>query len=174
MNGNQTVSPDLVHEVEQFLYREMRLLDEERYEEWLALFEEDARYWMPGVQARFRADKAPRYAPDRMALFDDNVQQLRQRVARYLQRTAWAEDPPTRHCHLVANIEVEPTESPRELLVHSVFLNVRGRNESNEDRLSGRRRDVLRRRADGLLGIVRREIYLTQSVLLSKNLNTFL
>ena len=45
-------SPDLgrlllKQEVEDFLYREADLLDERRYEEWLDLFTEDARYWMP-------------------------------------------------------------------------------------------------------------------------------
>lgn len=171
---NDVASLELVNEVQQFLYMEMRLLDEERYEDWLGLFTEDARYWMPGVQARYRADRAPRYDPRRMALFDDDLAQLRQRVARYLQRTAWAEDPPTRHCHLVSNIEVERTEQPDALLVHSVFLNVRSRNEVDEDRLAGRRRDTLRRLADGTLRIARREVYITQSVLLSKNINTFL
>ena len=34
-------------EIEQFLYREAELLDERRYEEWLALFAEDAHYFMP-------------------------------------------------------------------------------------------------------------------------------
>ena len=34
-------------EVEDFLYHEAELLDERRYEEWLDLFTEDARYWMP-------------------------------------------------------------------------------------------------------------------------------
>ena len=32
----------LKEEIEQFLYREAELLDERRYEEWLALFTEDA------------------------------------------------------------------------------------------------------------------------------------
>ena len=30
-----------------FVVREARLLDEERYEDWLALFTADGRYWMP-------------------------------------------------------------------------------------------------------------------------------
>ena len=34
-------------EIEQFLYREARLLDTQRFEEWLDLFAEDACYWVP-------------------------------------------------------------------------------------------------------------------------------
>ncbi|HJZ18253.1 MAG TPA: aromatic-ring-hydroxylating dioxygenase subunit beta, partial [Stellaceae bacterium] len=37
---------ELIREVEQFLYREARLLDERRFHEWLALFADDVRYWM--------------------------------------------------------------------------------------------------------------------------------
>ncbi|MGH7804230.1 MAG: aromatic-ring-hydroxylating dioxygenase subunit beta, partial [Candidatus Binatia bacterium] len=33
--------------VESFLYREARLMDTHRYDEWLALFDEDATYWIP-------------------------------------------------------------------------------------------------------------------------------
>src|SRR5262249_37387522 len=32
---------------EQFLYYEARLLDTQRYEEWLELFTDDATYWVP-------------------------------------------------------------------------------------------------------------------------------
>ena len=35
------------HRIEQFLFREARLLDEERWDDWLALMAEDIHYWMP-------------------------------------------------------------------------------------------------------------------------------
>lgn len=34
-------------EIARFLYHEARLLDEKRWDEWYALFTEDARYWVP-------------------------------------------------------------------------------------------------------------------------------
>ena len=37
----------LAQEIAEFLYREAELLDERRYEEWLALLADDIRYWMP-------------------------------------------------------------------------------------------------------------------------------
>jgi 3-phenylpropionate/cinnamic acid dioxygenase small subunit len=37
----------LAQEVADFLYREAELLDERRYEAWLALLADDIRYWMP-------------------------------------------------------------------------------------------------------------------------------
>ena len=33
--------------VEQFLFHEARLLDERRFDQWLALWDEDGRYWVP-------------------------------------------------------------------------------------------------------------------------------
>ncbi len=37
----------LKQEIEEFLYHEADLLDERRYEDWLALLADDMRYWMP-------------------------------------------------------------------------------------------------------------------------------
>lgn len=167
-------SRDLVFEVEQFLYREARFLDDERYEEWLGMMTDDIHYWMPGVQARYRKDKKPRYDPGRMAHFDDDMLGLRRRVTRFMHDTAWAEDPPTRVCHIISGIEVEHTERADEFLAHSTFVTCRGRNETEEDVLCGRRTDVLRRTAEGELRLARRAIYVTQAVLLAKNLNIFL
>lgn len=165
----------LYHEIGQFLYREARLLDEERYDDWLALFTEDVHYWVPGVTNRQRRDPVGSIRPEQMSFFDDNLQDLSRRVARYNAETAWAEDPATRHFHLVANIEVESggEAGADEYVVHSVLLNYRNRHRDEEDVLTARRRDVLRRTGDGLR-IARRKAVLGQSLLLSKNINTFL
>jgi ethylbenzene dioxygenase beta subunit len=170
----QAAPAAVVHEVQQFLFLEARLLDEERYEEWLGLLTLDIHYWMPGIQARYRKDKAPRLSATRMAYFDDDLLNLRRRVTRFMHDTAWAEDPPTRAVHTVANVEVELTEKRDELRAYSAFVVVRGRNERDESWLAGRRSDILRRSDDGLLRIARRQITITESVLLAKNLNVFL
>lgn len=36
-----------INELEQFLYREAALIDERRYDEWLALMTDDVAYWIP-------------------------------------------------------------------------------------------------------------------------------
>ena len=49
----------LIRSVEQFLYREARLLDERRFHEWLDLFTDDIHYWMDGAKNRYpRSSKA--------------------------------------------------------------------------------------------------------------------
>ena len=42
-----------IREVEQFLYREARLLDERRFHQWLQLFTDDVRYFMAGRSNRY-------------------------------------------------------------------------------------------------------------------------
>lgn len=167
------VDAPTLHRVEQFLYREARLLDHEKWDAWLALMTEDIHYWMPTMENRRRADKNGAYAIDRGALYNDNLLDLTRRVARFKQPSAWAEDPPTRHVHVVSGIEAYAGAAPGEYVVHSTFVNYRSRVERDNDLLIGRREDVLRADGDSFK-IARRKILITQSVFMAKNLNTFL
>ena len=47
---------ETISEVEQFLYREARLLDNRQFREWLELFTDDLRYWMPMRSNRYPAN----------------------------------------------------------------------------------------------------------------------
>lgn len=164
---------ELCFEVGQFLTREARLLDGERYWAWLELFSDDAHYWVPGIENRARRDLSGPLSQDRMAYFDDTLEDLRQRIVRFTSPAAWAEDPPTRHLHLVSNFEVETTDRSDAYLVHSAFVNFRGQGEAEQATLYGRREDILRREADGSLRIARRHVFLRHNVLPAKNINTF-
>ncbi len=158
--------------LEKALLREARLLDDEAWDRWLALMTPDIHYWMPAVENRRRADRLGAWEPGRGAYFDDNHQDLTIRVARFKQPSAWAEDPPTRHVHVVSNVECFVTEQADEYRVLSNFVNYRSRGESDNDLLLGRRDDVWRL-VDGEPRLARRAILITQSLLMSKNLNTF-
>ncbi|HBP77531.1 MAG TPA: benzoate 1,2-dioxygenase small subunit, partial [Halomonas sp.] len=35
------------HDIQAFLYREARLLDDREWDDWLALYHKDALFWMP-------------------------------------------------------------------------------------------------------------------------------
>jgi len=35
------------HDIQAFLYREARLLDDREWDEWLTLYHKDAEFWMP-------------------------------------------------------------------------------------------------------------------------------
>ena len=156
----------IIREIERFLYREARLLDERRFHEWLELLTEDVRYWMGSRSNRYpRSSKA-------IAILDETKQTLSQRVARLDTGMAWAEDPPSRSRHLITNIEVEPGDAASEIKVYANFMVYRSRAETEQDFYVGARRDVLRRVA-GSWKIAGRKIILDQNVLLAKNVSLF-
>ena len=177
------VPPDLTRlllkqEVEEFLYREAELLDERRYEAWLDLFTEDVHYWMPMRR------NVPRDEPEReftrhgtdVNWFDEGKDTLTRRVRQILTGVHWAEEPPSRTCHIVSNVQIlraaPDGASPTEVTVKSRFLVYRNRVETETDLLAGKREDVLQR-VDGNWKIARRTIILDQNVLLAKNLTVF-
>lgn len=164
---------DTTRLVEQFLSAEARVLDREGYEDWLADFvDEDIHYWMPDMETRRRDDPRGTFAYGESAYFDDRRYELTVRVKRYNEPSAWADNPATRHVHLISNVEVFETDDPSLFAVCSVFTNVRNRNETDQDIIHGRREDVLRRHENGFK-LARRRVFIVQNVLLSKNLNTF-
>jgi 3-phenylpropionate/cinnamic acid dioxygenase small subunit len=176
---------EVIRDVEQFLYREARLLDERRFQEWLALLTDDIHYWMgartnryPKVSKAIAILDSERYSEedltqeDELAILDETKETLSRRVARLETGMAWAEDPPSRTRHLLSNIEVEPGDTASELKVYASFLVYRSRAETEQDVYVGARRDVLRN-VDGAWKIARRRIILDQNVLLAKNVSIF-
>jgi ethylbenzene dioxygenase beta subunit len=165
---------ELIKTIEQTLYREARLLDQERYKEWVGMLTDDIHYHMPGIETRYRRDKTEQvHDLTRMAFYNDNLEDLKKRLRRLETGTAWSEDPATRYTHMITNIEVVPTEKEDEVLVYSNFLAYRNRNEKDQDTLIGNREDIWRKTAEGYK-LAKRMIILKQNVLLSKNLNVYL
>jgi 3-phenylpropionate/cinnamic acid dioxygenase small subunit len=176
---------ELIREVEQFLYREARLLDERRFDQWLDLFTDDLRYWMAGRSNRYpKRSKAiaildpARYVEedvlgdDDLAILDEDKATLGARIARLDTGMAWAEDPPSRTRHFIANIEAAPGFAAGEVAVHCNFIVYKSRSETEQDFYVGARRDLLRRVGGGWK-IARRKLTLDQNVLLAKNISIF-
>ena len=179
------INEDVTREVEQFLYREARLLDDLRFRDWLELFTDDVRYWMASRTNRYpKSSKAiaildpDRYVEDdigggdELAILDESKETLTARVARLDTGMAWAEDPPSRTRHFVNNIEVEPGDSEAELKVYSNFIVYRSRGETEQDFYVGGRQDLLRR-VNGAWKIASRRLVLDQNVLTAKNVSVF-
>ena len=169
----------LQREVEEFLYHEAELLDTRRFDQWLALFTDDARYWMPMRRNVPRDDPEREFTREGLDVnwFDEGKDTLGRRVAQIQTGIHWAEEPPSRICHMVSNVQllsVLPSAAPpSEVSVRSRFLVYRNRVETETDLLVGKREDVLRR-VDGGWKIARRMVVLDQSVLLAKNLTFFI
>jgi biphenyl 2,3-dioxygenase beta subunit len=162
----------LHYEVERFYYDEAALLDSHRYEEWLALFSDDAHYFMPIRRTRMLRELDKEFTrPGEMAFFDDTKTLLAGRITKLGSGRSWAEDPPSRTRHLITNIRILKDDG-RTLEVESNFHLYRTRLNSEESSWIGSRRDVLRR-VEGSFQIVDRKIFLEQTVLLSRNLSNF-
>ena len=169
----------LKEEVEEFLAVEADLLDAREFDTWLALFTEDCRYWMPmarnvpadGLASEFTAEQAE------TNWIDEGFETLSQRVKQLETGIHWAEQPPSRTTHMISNLrlrDVRPNcAKPEEVGTRCRFLVYRNRQEDEHDTYIGKRNDTLRR-VDSGWKIARREIFLDQNVLLSKNISVFL
>jgi 3-phenylpropionate/cinnamic acid dioxygenase small subunit len=106
-----------------------------------------------------------------MNWFDEGKDTLRQRVQQLLTGVHWAEEPLSRVCHLVSNVQIV-SATATEVQVKSRFLIYRNRLQDDTDFFVGKREDVLRPVA-AQWQIARRKIILDQNVLLAKNLTIF-
>ncbi|RJG00635.1 aromatic-ring-hydroxylating dioxygenase subunit beta [Noviherbaspirillum sedimenti] len=89
----------LKERVEAFLYEEGELADRHAYSEWLALWAEDGRYWLPCNDD----DAAPE---NHVALIYENYTGLEDRVRRLSTGYAHTQSPQTRVVRVIGNIRV--------------------------------------------------------------------
>lgn len=101
---SRAVPLELWHQVQQFLFHEARLLDERRFDEWLALYAPDAEYWVPYAWEQ----ASPK---DHVSLFYETVTLLRMRVDRLGRELSPLDMPKARVNHFLSNLTVEPTAS---------------------------------------------------------------
>lgn len=160
------VSPELQLEVQDFLFREATMLEENQLEEWLALFTDDARYTMPVRRNAQPVKKAGKTVPDDVetfALFDDDKGSLELRVRRIGSDLAHAETPVSVTQRFISNVRVERADDGT-LEVYSSFIVYQERRGRHSAMFLGSRHDRLRR--DGAsLKIAERHIKLAQAVL---------
>lgn len=161
------------HEIEQFYYRESWLLDNRKFKDWFALLDDDIRYFMPLRTSRIQREGALEFSGDKeFAHFDDDIKTMKGRVRKLLSDVGWSENPASRTRHIVSNVIVNTLDSGDVYEVSSAFLLYRNRSENQVDVFAGERRDVLRRRADGIgFGIGKRIILIDQSTINSNNLS---
>jgi len=164
--------------IEEFLYHEVELLDERRYEEWLELLADDVRYWMP-MRRNVRFGELEReFTREGLDInwFDEGKDTLTRRVQQILTGVHWAEEPLSRICHMISNIQLlhvrPPVPEPVEVAVKCRFLIYRNRVQTETDILVGKREDVLRQ-VNGQWKVTQRKVILDQNVLLAKNLTFF-
>jgi benzoate/toluate 1,2-dioxygenase subunit beta len=99
--------------VENFLYREARLMDTHAYDEWLALWTEDALYWVPSNDDDIDPER-------HVSIVYENRAGLEDRIARLKSGAAYAQDPRSRLSRVVSNVEIEDGNDG-DVVVNSTF-----------------------------------------------------
>lgn len=138
-------------EVEALIHHEAGLLDDRRYDAWIALFTDDCRYWVPVSPDMV----SPRDGP---AHFHDDRQVMMVRTHRLMNPRAFGAEPSPRTVHIVSGIRIEEdwrvTEGGDHMTVVSsqIMLEYRDRDRFEEDQrvFGGRVRHTLRRTPGGL------------------------
>ena len=106
-----------MQDIQAFLYREARLLDDEQWDDWLQCYARHARFWMPSWDDDGKLVEDPEreisliFYPDRQGLED--------RVFRIKTERSSATIPDTRTSHNIANVELEQVDGSR----HTVRFN---------------------------------------------------
>ena len=159
----EAVKPELQCAVEAFLYAEARLLEDNRFDEWLACVTDDVRYWMP-VRESIEAHTGAPGSTDGFALYDDDKQSLTLRVLRIKTGIAHAEVPLSVTQRLITNVTASPAAADGEFDVNSSFMVYQERRGRHGMTFFGRRIDLLRRTGSEFR-IARRKIELAQMIL---------
>jgi len=110
-----------IHRCEQFLLHEARLLDEAKFDDWLALFTADAWYWVPSEPGQSNPH-------DTVSLIYDDRRLLETRVRRLASPRMYSQEPRSRTSRVVANVTIEDAEG-RAATVRSKFLMIEYRRE---------------------------------------------
>lgn len=139
--------------VEDFLYQEARLLDTQRYEEWLELFTDDATYWVP-----LEHDQKDPFETSSIIHDDRTLHELRVKQARHPR--AHSRLPLARTVHQVGNVIILSDENS-ELKVGSTLQLVEWRQE--KQRVWGALVEHHLRRANGGFRIARKRVDLVNS-----------
>ena len=128
------------HQIENFLYREARLMDEHAYDEWLSLWAEDLLYWVPCNADDIDPQRHVSIIYDTRPFLEDRIERLKSGVA-------YAQEPKSRLRRVVSNIEIEEGDNG-EVTVYSNF-NLTELRRSRQDTFAGRTIHKLRPQDSG-------------------------
>ena len=113
----------MTDDVTRFIYREARLLDEKRFDEWYELFTEDAYYWVP-----LSPGQTDPLAHNSLAYEDKLL--LKLRIERLKLPTAYSQKPQSRCLHVLQAPEVEKTDTG--YLARTPFMYTETRGEESQ------------------------------------------
>lgn len=145
-------------EVEQFLYKEARLADENDYDGWEALWTDDALYWVP-------VDGEGEHPRGNVSIIFDNRSRIRTRLKQVRTGKRYAQAPPSNLRRIIGNVELlggRPNDAGQiDLEVGANFMALESRPRGNE--LWGGRTTYRLRRVDGQIRLVYKKVVLVDN-----------
>jgi 3-phenylpropionate/cinnamic acid dioxygenase small subunit len=110
-----------LHRCKQLLLHEARLLDDGKFDDWLALFTAEAWYWVPSEPDQ--ADPV-----ETVSLIYDDRRLLETRVRRLASPRMYSQEPRSRTSRIVGNVTIEQAENDS-CTVRSKFMMIEYRRE---------------------------------------------
>lgn len=147
-----------VREVEQFLFREARLADENDYDGWEALWTDDALYWVP-------VDGEGEHPRTHVSIIYDNRNRISTRMKQVKTGKRYAQAPPSNLRRILGNIELlggrESASGDVDLEVGANFMVLESKARGNN--LWGGRTTYRLRRVDRAIRLVYKKVVLVDN-----------
>lgn len=167
----------LISRVEQFYYKEARMLDERCFQQWMALVDESFEYSMP---TRFVAQPDPKLADTEAYLSvdqeldradDRNGNPIRNegfletfaRTYRPYKSNAWADSPPPRTRRFISNVEVTAVGEGEYQAYSNFYMFYSHRGKDNHT-YTGGRRDLIKE-VDDDFKLFKREVIIDMDII---------
>jgi 3-phenylpropionate/cinnamic acid dioxygenase small subunit len=93
----------MTYPIQKLILREARLLDEVRLDDWLALYTEDAGYWVP-------IDENADPLKESSIIYDNHLR-LAMRVEQIMRQNRVAQNPGSNTLRMVSNFEIEEVDA---------------------------------------------------------------
>lgn len=148
-----TIDLATLKEVEQFLYREARLQDEHQYDEWEALWTDDAIYWVPANGDDIDPET-------QMSILYDNRSRIGIRIKQFHTGRRHTQNPASRLRRLISNVELLADDGKEIRVAANAMIF-----ESNlrADTVWAARNEYLLRRSDNGLRMARKKVMLVNN-----------
>lgn len=153
--------------VEAFYRREVMLLQDRRYRDWLDIMNPAISYRVPVTTSTLDGLVA---GDDALGYYDEDLELLKARVAKLESKQSWVEQPPSRLRYFVQVIDLQQQDGGL-LLARSNVLIMQLR-WNLEQQFSGERRDVLVPNGDGFR-VRSRTFLLDRQIIANQGLSVF-
>lgn len=144
---------ELMHEVTQFIHREARLQDAHEYDDWEALWTDDAVYWVPANGEDIDPERE-------MSIIYDNRSRIALRIKQLHTGKRHSQTPRSRLARVVSNIELlDSGEAEIRVAANAMVFESNMRGET----LWATRNEYTLRRIDGALRMARKKVVLVNN-----------